>query len=92
MSPALIIFDCDGVLVDTERRANLITQKTLASYGWQLSMSEVLERFMGRSVADNLAVIQNELGTSADDYLSRWDEMAGNWLNEVEAVEGVHDV
>lgn len=47
----LIIFDCDGVLVDSELIANNVLQQGLASLGWSLSLEEVIERFMGKSLA-----------------------------------------
>ncbi|MCC3777529.1 HAD family phosphatase [Streptomyces sp. UNOB3_S3] len=45
----LVIFDCDGVLVDSERialRAQIAVGEEL---GWRLSEDEVVERFIGRS-------------------------------------------
>jgi HAD superfamily hydrolase (TIGR01509 family) len=46
---ALVIFDCDGVLVDTERIAVRIDVAVLAELGWKMSEAEVIERFMGKS-------------------------------------------
>lgn len=43
----LVIFDCDGVLVDTERLAVRIEQAALAELGWELSAAELAERFVG---------------------------------------------
>jgi HAD superfamily hydrolase (TIGR01509 family) len=44
-----VIFDCDGVLVDTERIAVRIDVAVLAELGWKMSEAEVIERFMGKS-------------------------------------------
>jgi HAD superfamily hydrolase (TIGR01509 family) len=46
---SLVIFDCDGVLVDTERIAVRIDVAVLAELGWTMSEAEVVERFMGKS-------------------------------------------
>jgi len=46
---SLVIFDCDGVLVDTERIAVRIDVAVLAELGWKMSEAEVIERFMGKS-------------------------------------------
>ena len=46
---SLVIFDCDGVLVDTERIAVRIDVAVLAELGWKMSEAEVVERFMGKS-------------------------------------------
>jgi HAD superfamily hydrolase (TIGR01509 family) len=58
----LVIFDCDGVLVDSERLAVRVEAALLAELGWPLSQDEVIERFMGRSQAFMLQAIQERLG------------------------------
>jgi HAD superfamily hydrolase (TIGR01509 family) len=58
----LVIFDCDGVLVDSERLAVTIDAKVLAHIGWPLTESEVIERFVGRSEDYMVAEIERHLG------------------------------
>jgi HAD superfamily hydrolase (TIGR01509 family) len=58
----LVIFDCDGVLVDSERLAIKIDVIVLRELGWQLSEQEVIERFVGRSARDQQAAIEEHLG------------------------------
>jgi beta-phosphoglucomutase-like phosphatase (HAD superfamily) len=58
----LLIFDCDGVLVDSEPIAVRINAAMLADLGWHLSDEEIVERFVGRSVASNLEQIEAHLG------------------------------
>ena len=43
----LVIFDCDGVLVDSERIAVRIDAIVLERLGWPLSEAEIIDRFMG---------------------------------------------
>ena len=64
MSPpiSLVIFDCDGVLVDTERIAVRIDMIVLAELGWPMTEAEVVERFMGRSDEEMTADIEAHLG------------------------------
>ena len=64
MSPSisLVIFDCDGVLVDTERIAVRIDVIVLAELGWPMTEAEVVERFMGRSDEEMTAAIEAHLG------------------------------
>ena len=57
----LVIFDCDGVLVDSERIAVRIDTEMLAELGWPLSEEEVIERFMGRTTEDMLRAIEAEI-------------------------------
>ncbi|MEV6293092.1 HAD family hydrolase [Streptomyces sp. NPDC051896] len=47
----LVIFDCDGVLVDSERIAARVQVSLGAELGWPLTQEEVVERFIGRSHA-----------------------------------------
>jgi len=62
----LVIFDCDGVLVDSERLAVRTEAEILASLGWPLTEAEIVERFVGRSAAHMLQEIERQLGRSID--------------------------
>jgi beta-phosphoglucomutase-like phosphatase (HAD superfamily) len=44
----LVIFDCDGVLIDSERLAVKLDVRLRHELGWPLSEAEVIERFAGR--------------------------------------------
>jgi HAD superfamily hydrolase (TIGR01509 family) len=58
----LVIFDCDGVLVDTERIAVRIDVKVLKELGWTMTEADVVERFMGRSDAYMVSQVEAYLG------------------------------
>jgi HAD superfamily hydrolase (TIGR01509 family) len=58
----LVIFDCDGVLVDSERLAIRVDVQVLARLGWKLTEAEIVERFVGRSDASMVAEIEAHLG------------------------------
>jgi HAD superfamily hydrolase (TIGR01509 family) len=58
----LIVFDCDGVLVDSERLSIRVDAMFLDRLGWPMSEAEIVERFVGRSDADMRAVIEEHLG------------------------------
>ena len=47
--PKVIIFDCDGVIVDSETIALERTRAVLRRYGLELSAEEARERFLGVS-------------------------------------------
>ena len=47
----LIIFDCDGVLVDSERLSHTVLQQMLGELGVQLSFETTVQRFIGTSLA-----------------------------------------
>jgi HAD superfamily hydrolase (TIGR01509 family) len=58
----LVILDCDGVLIDSERLAVKVDVQVLRELGWPLSEAEVIERFVGRSDRDTQAAIEAHLG------------------------------
>jgi HAD superfamily hydrolase (TIGR01509 family) len=60
-SVELVIFDCDGVLIDSERLAVKVDVLVLRELGWPLSEAEVVERFVGRSDRDTQAAIEAHL-------------------------------
>jgi HAD superfamily hydrolase (TIGR01509 family) len=61
-SVELVIFDCDGVLIDSERLGVEVDVLVLHELGWPLSKAEVVERFVGRSDRDTQAAIEAHLG------------------------------
>ena len=61
-SISLVIFDCDGVLVDTERIAVKIDVVVLGRLGWPLTEAEVIDRFMGRTDEEMTREIEAHLG------------------------------
>jgi HAD superfamily hydrolase (TIGR01509 family) len=61
MQPALVIFDCDGVLVDSEPIANAVFAKHLASIGIALTLDQAMARFMGRSMKSCMEDVIAEL-------------------------------
>ncbi len=58
----LVIFDCDGVLVDSERLSIRVDAVYLERLGWPMSEAEIIERWVGRSEADMVAEIEHHLG------------------------------
>jgi HAD superfamily hydrolase (TIGR01509 family) len=70
-SGCLVIFDCDGVLVDSERLAVAIDVRAIGALGWPITEAEVIDRHLGRSNADVLADIEAHLGRPVP---AEWDE------------------
>ncbi len=58
----LVIFDCDGVLVDSEPIANRIFSDELHKLGLDWSFDDVVSRFVGRTMASCIAEVERELG------------------------------
>ncbi|HUX04124.1 MAG TPA: HAD family hydrolase [Acidimicrobiales bacterium] len=64
----LIIFDCDGVLADSERLAVRTEAEILAELGWPLSEADIVTRFVGRSAHYMHETLEAHLGRTVD-----WD-------------------
>jgi HAD superfamily hydrolase (TIGR01509 family) len=62
MSWDAVIFDCDGVLVDSEPISTRVFTEMLATIGLTMSMEESAERFIGRSMPACMAVVEELLG------------------------------
>jgi HAD superfamily hydrolase (TIGR01509 family) len=58
----LVIFDCDGVLVDSEAASNRVFVEELGRLGLDLGSDEVSERFIGLSMARCMEIVSEELG------------------------------
>jgi HAD superfamily hydrolase (TIGR01509 family) len=62
MKYVAILFDCDGVLVDSEHITNTVLRDMLHERGWHLSLAECMQHFLGRLVSDNAALIEKHTG------------------------------
>ena len=87
----LVIFDCDGVLVDSEPIANRVLAEQLAAAGLPMAYEEVMRRFVGRTREGCLALARDLLGRDLpEDFGAKWDAALFEALdNEVKAIEGV---
>jgi HAD superfamily hydrolase (TIGR01509 family) len=63
----LIIFDCDGVLVDSEALACVVHADVLTQHGYAISPEQVHERFLGRSAREARLEVESELGFALSD-------------------------
>jgi HAD superfamily hydrolase (TIGR01509 family) len=67
MSFELVIFDCDGVLVDSEMITNRVFAAMLNDLGITVSIEDMFERFVGRSMPQCLEIITRLLGGPVPD-------------------------
>lgn len=90
-SDCLVIFDCDGVLVDGEQLAVAIDVRAIGALGWPITEAEVVERHLGRSNADVLADIAEHIGRPVPaDWDEAWNaEYRRIFDEQLEAVPGV---
>ncbi|MGN6129678.1 MAG: HAD family hydrolase [Nocardioidaceae bacterium] len=90
----LVIFDCDGVLVDTERLTVGVEARLLTELGWPHTAELVVARFMGRSSAGQLAELEERLGPELTAEFDRRStaEVHEAFARELEAVAGIEDL
>ncbi|HVY65656.1 MAG TPA: HAD family hydrolase [Gammaproteobacteria bacterium] len=90
----LVIFDCDGVVVDSERIVHEVFGDFIRSLGADLGSARMNELFLGRRLADCLAIVEGITGRPAPaDALDRYKEERDRVLREqVQPVEGVRAV
>ena len=89
----LVIFDCDGVLVDSERLAIEVDVAVLARLGWALTEAEVVERYVGVSDQHFRQEVEAHLGRrlSADWEVEFEPLYRSAFEAELVPVEGIVD-
>jgi HAD superfamily hydrolase (TIGR01509 family) len=87
----LVIFDCDGVLVDTERLAVRVDVQVLEQLGWVMTEAEVIERFVGLSDATIRVAIEAHTGRRlADNWEREFRHLyRSSFAESLTAVDGV---
>jgi HAD superfamily hydrolase (TIGR01509 family) len=61
-----VLFDCDGVLVDSEHITNGVLREMLGEMGWQLTSAECMRLFIGKLVQDQGPLIEANTGQKVD--------------------------
>ncbi|MEU9619811.1 HAD family hydrolase [Streptomyces sp. NPDC088251] len=88
----LVIFDCDGVLVDSERIAVRVQVQVGAELGWPLTADEVVEKFVGRSNVSIGELIDARLPGRSAAWQQRFEQLHRDAVDaELVAVDGIHE-
>lgn len=58
-----VLFDCDGVLVDSEPITNGVLRAMLAELGWELSVAECMRIFVGKTLHEETELLERHTGT-----------------------------
>jgi HAD superfamily hydrolase (TIGR01509 family) len=74
---SLIIFDCDGVLVDSEVISCRAHAEVLTRHGYPITSDQVLKRFLGVSDREARQIIEREMGRKLpDDFEAQMKQAA----------------
>jgi HAD superfamily hydrolase (TIGR01509 family) len=87
-----ILFDCDGVLVDSEGITNGVLRTMLGEMGWQLTPAQCMKLFIGKLVQDQGPMIEQHTGRKVDDawiaaFRKRRDAALSESLVAIEGIE-----
>ena len=89
----LVIFDCDGVLIDSEGPSNRLVAAEITALGWPLTTEECTGLFIGRRLSDIPPVVEPHIGRPVPpgwiDHLRA--KLIAMMQAEVEAIPGAHD-
>ncbi|MFE5857520.1 HAD family hydrolase [Streptomyces sp. NPDC056500] len=90
----LVIFDCDGVLVDSEKICVTVDAMIMTDLGCTFTEAEIIERFVGSSTEVYTAAVEERLGRRLE---KDWQQQYEPWYQaafeaELTAVEGIADV
>lgn len=90
----LFIFDCDGVLVDSEIVAARVDAELLTEAGYPISAEDMIQRFAGLTAEDFMRIVEEEMGHKlpADFHDDQRLELDQRLARELKAVAGVDEM
>lgn len=85
-----VLFDCDGVLVDSESITNGVLRDMLEELGWVLTPAECMRIFVGKAVKDERALIEAHTGQPlTEDWMVRFRERRNvGLMHGVQPIQG----
>ena len=89
----LVIFDCDGVLVDSEVISCRAHSQMLTRHGYPITADQVLDRFLGVSDREARLAIEAELGRKLPDDFEVQVKQAtlGSYADDLRAISNVDE-
>ena len=89
--PKLVIFDCDGVLVDSEPISISVLVEAITRAGGSIDMDEAYDRFLGRSLSTIIGMLAKDYGLVASDgFLEEMrQELYGRFERELQPIAGI---
>lgn len=90
-----IIFDCDGVLIDSEILSFAVDEKLLPDYGVKITASELARDFGGVTYGEMIAALNTRFSADIDavSYQERCEaELARTFQTDLQAIAGIPDL
>ena len=90
----LVIFDCDGVLVDSEPISLSVLVEALDRAGVRMDADEATDRFLGKSLKSMSEILHEDYGLAIDDHFleNLRSRLYARFRTELRAIEGIGDV
>lgn len=87
----LVIFDCDGVLVDSEPISNRVLAEYVSELGYRLTTEQSIQAFVGHTMADVKRIAERLIGRPAPaDFLDELQRRSASaFARELKPVEGI---
>ncbi len=88
-----VLFDCDGVLVDSEAITCGVLRDMFEEQGWRMTLAECMQRFVGHTVKSQRAVIEAHTGVPlTEEWLQQFFARRNERLErQIKAIEGIHE-
>ena len=88
-----VLFDCDGVLVDSEPITIGVLRDLLQDLGWTLTQQECMQLFVGKSVKDEIELIRQHTGHTVNDawLATFWEQRNLALTQRLTAIPGAAD-
>ena len=88
-----VLFDCDGVLVDSEAITCGVLRDMFEEQGWRMTLTECMQRFVGHTVKSQREVIEANTGVPlTDEWLQQFFARRNDRLErQITAIDGIHD-
>ncbi|MEP2782344.1 MAG: HAD-IA family hydrolase [Pseudoruegeria sp.] len=93
LPPKLVIFDCDGVVVDSEGPTLLLLRDSLAAHGLDRTVEQITDQFIGGTMSGNMAKARDMGADLPDNWVDAfYSELYAELAKSVVAIPGIEVV